>query len=62
MTDEIEQKLNEVEAAVTFYRRRLMSLQSLKAVLIGCYNLLENNEAEKRPAASKTKAEEKERK
>jgi hypothetical protein len=60
MDQEIEQKLREVEAAVQFYRRRLISNQSLMTVLLDLYNLLEGLEAEKRMPAFSKKVEEKE--
>ena len=53
MTDELELKLQGCEAALNFYRRRFLSSQSLRSVLIDLYNFLENIEAEKKPPASK---------
>jgi hypothetical protein len=60
MQDELEQKLRLLEASITLFRDRRLPTQSLMGVLIDLYNWLENNEAEKRPAASKKKVEEKE--
>ena len=53
MIDELELKLQECETALKFYRRRLLSSQSLRSILIDLYNFLENEEAEKKPPASK---------
>jgi hypothetical protein len=60
METELELKLREVEAAIQFHRRHLISSQSLMTVLIDLYNLLENLEAEKRMPALKKKGKEKE--
>lgn len=48
MTDELEQKLRLLESAITLFRARLLSSQSLRSVLIELYNYLENDEAEKK--------------
>lgn len=53
MTNEIETKLREIEAALQFYRRHLISSQSLRSILIDLYNLLEEEEKERNPEASK---------
>ena len=58
MTNELELKLQEIEAALKFYRHRLLSSQSLRSVLIDLYNFLENEEAEKKPSSPKKKGEE----
>ena len=57
MTDELELKLQECETALKFYRRRLISSQSLMSVLIDCYNFIENIEAEKKPSYAKKNEE-----
>lgn len=43
-----ETKLRETEAAIIFYRGKLISSQSLRSILIDLYNALENEEAEKK--------------
>jgi hypothetical protein len=48
MKEEIEEQLKRVEAAIEFYRDRLMSGQSLMNVLIKLYNALEESEREKK--------------
>ena len=53
MTNELELKLQECEVALKFYRRQLISSQSLRSVLIDLYNLLENEKAEKKPSYAK---------
>jgi len=58
MTDELELKLQEIEAALKFFRRRLLSSQALRSILIDVYNWLENEEAEKKPSSPKKKGEE----
>ena len=57
MTDELKLKLQEIEAALKFFRRRLLSSQALRSILIDVYNWLENKEAEKKPPASKKNKE-----
>jgi len=58
MTDELELKLQECEAALKFYRWRLITSQSLRQILVALYSYLENIEAEKKPSSPKKKVEE----
>jgi len=44
MESKLEQKLRELEAALQFFRRRLLNSQSLRSILIDLYNYLENEE------------------
>ena len=53
MTDELELKLQECEAALKFYRWRLITSQSLRQILVDLYSYFEDEEAEKKPPASK---------
>jgi len=57
MTDELEQKLREVEAAAQFYRRRLLSSEVLRHILLNLYTLLESEEAEKKVKEKKENEE-----
>ena len=53
MTNELELKLQECKAALNFYYRRLITSQSLRQILLDLYSYLEDEEAEKKPPASK---------
>ena len=58
MTDELELKLREVESAIQFFRRRLITAQSLRSVLIDLYELLGNGEVKEKPLTSKKRGKE----
>ena len=55
MLEEIEPKLREVEVAINFFRRRLISSQALRSILIDLYNFLENKETKKGSILEKEK-------
>jgi len=62
MNDELERKLQEVESAISFYRRNLISTQSFLFILAELYSLLSDSKVEKKLSDSPKRGEKKEEK